>query len=93
MIAKIPKEAFNVDGVFDEERVKEGEELMMNDADGNQLMGFVEEIGEEFVIMDFNHPLADHNLHFVGEVLEVRDATAEELDHGHAHGPGGHHHH
>lgn len=93
MIAKIPKEAFHVDGVFDSERVKEGEELMMNDADGNQLMGFVQEIGEDFVIMDFNHPLADHHLHFVGEVLEIRDATVEELDHGHVHGPGGHHHH
>ncbi len=93
MIAKIPKEAFHVDGKFDEERVKEGEELMMNDADGNQLMGFVSEIGNDYVIMDFNHPLADHNLHFVGEVIDVREATSEELDHGHVHGPGGHHHH
>ncbi|MBL7936160.1 MAG: FKBP-type peptidyl-prolyl cis-trans isomerase [Bacteroidia bacterium] len=92
MIAKIPKEAFHVDGEFDSERVKEGEELMMNDADGNQLMGFVQEIGNDYVIMDFNHPLADHNLHFVGEVLSIREATAEELDHGHVHGPGGHHH-
>ncbi len=92
MIAKIPKEAFFVDGEFDAERVIEGEELMMNDADGNQLMGFVEEIGDNYVIMDFNHPLADHTLHFVGEVLSVREATAEELDHGHVHGPGGHHH-
>ena len=42
--------------------------------------------------MDFNHPLADHTLHFVGEVLSIRDASDEELDHGHVHGPGGHHH-
>lgn len=93
MITKIPKEAFNVDGKFDEERVKQGEELMMNDADGNQLMGLVEEIGDDYVVMDFNHPLADHHLHFVGEVIDVRDATTEELEHGHVHGPGGHHHH
>jgi FKBP-type peptidyl-prolyl cis-trans isomerase SlyD len=92
MIVKVPKEAFLVDGEFDSERVKEGEELMMNDAEGNQLMGFVEEIGNDFVKMDFNHPLADHNLHFVGEVLSVREATAEEIAHGHVHGPGGHHH-
>ncbi len=92
MIAKIPKEAFNVDGEFDSERVKEGEELAMNDEDGNQLMGYVEEIGDNYVIMDFNHPLADHTLHFIGEVLDIREATAEELDHGHVHGPGGHHH-
>lgn len=93
MIARIPKEAFHVDGAFDSERVKEGEELAMNDEDGNQLMGYVVEIGDEFVTMDFNHPLADHTLHFVGEVLDVRAASAEELDHGHVHGPGGHHHH
>jgi len=92
MIAKIPKNAFEVDGKFDTERVKEGEELMMNDADGNQLMGFVQEIGDDYVIMDFNHPLADHHLHFVGEVLDIREATAEEISHGHVHGPGGHHH-
>ena len=93
MITKIPKEAFYVDGVFDSERVKEGEELAMNDEEGNQLMGYVEEIGDDYVIMDFNHPLADHTLHFIGEVLSIRDASAEELDHGHVHGPGGHHHH
>jgi FKBP-type peptidyl-prolyl cis-trans isomerase SlyD len=92
MIAKIPKNAFEVDGKFDDERVKEGEELMMNDADGNQLMGFVQEVGDDYVVMDFNHPLADHHLHFVGEVLEVREASADEISHGHVHGPGGHHH-
>jgi len=93
MVVKIPKEAFHVDGKFDDARVKEGEELMMNDADGNQLMGFVVEIADNHVTMDFNHPLADHNLHFVGEVLDVREASAEEIAHGHVHGPGGHHHH
>lgn len=92
MIARIPKDAFNVDGIFDEERVVEGEELAMNDEDGNQLMGYVVEVGDEFVIMDFNHPLADNTLHFVGEVLDVRMASEEELDHGQVHGPGGHHH-
>ncbi len=92
MVTKIPKEAFHVDGIFDAERVIEGEELMMNDAEGNELMGFVSEIGDDYVIMDFNHPLADHHLHFVGEVLSIREATAEELDHGHVHGAGGHHH-
>jgi FKBP-type peptidyl-prolyl cis-trans isomerase SlyD len=42
--------------------------------------------------MDFNHPLAGKELHFEGEVLDVRSASQEELDHGHVHGPGGHHH-
>jgi FKBP-type peptidyl-prolyl cis-trans isomerase SlyD len=42
--------------------------------------------------VDGNHPLAGVELNFSVEVLEVRDATKEELDHGHVHGPGGHHH-
>ena len=42
--------------------------------------------------MDFNHVMAGKTLNFSVEVIEVRDATREELSHGHAHGPGGHHH-
>jgi len=42
--------------------------------------------------MDFNHPLAGTDLHFIGEILDIRQATADELAHGHVHGPGGHHH-
>ncbi len=91
-VVKVNKEAFIVDGKFDDARVKVGEDIAMHDQDGNQLIGKVLEIGAESVTMDFNHPLAGHDLHFVGEVLEVRDATAEELDHGHVHGPHGHHH-
>ena len=52
----------------------------------------VEVEGEE-VTLDGNHPLAGETLHFDVEILEVRDATEEELAHGHAHGPDGHHHH
>jgi FKBP-type peptidyl-prolyl cis-trans isomerase SlyD len=42
--------------------------------------------------MDFNHPLADQELHFSGKIISVRDASPEEMDHGHVHGEGGHHH-
>ncbi|HEY6484603.1 MAG TPA: peptidylprolyl isomerase [Steroidobacteraceae bacterium] len=45
----------------------------------------------DLVTIDANHPLAGRNLHFDVEIKDVRDATAEELAHGHAHGPGGHH--
>jgi FKBP-type peptidyl-prolyl cis-trans isomerase SlyD len=45
------------------------------------------------VLVESQHPLAGATLHFEVEVLEVRDATSEELSHGHPHGPDGHHHH
>jgi FKBP-type peptidyl-prolyl cis-trans isomerase SlyD len=44
------------------------------------------------VTVDANHPLAGLDLTFDVTVVEVRDATAEEVSHGHVHGPGGHHH-
>ncbi|MGZ3884036.1 MAG: FKBP-type peptidyl-prolyl cis-trans isomerase [Bacteroidia bacterium] len=91
-IVNVNREAFVVDGKFDDERIKVGEDIQMHDQDGNQLIGRVMEITGDHVTMDFNHPLAGFDLHFVGEVLDVREATAEELEHGHVHGPGGHHH-
>lgn len=45
------------------------------------------------VTLDANHPLAGVDLVFDTEIVEVREATADEIAHGHAHGPGGHHHH
>lgn len=47
----------------------------------------------ETVYLDGNHPLAGQDLTFDIEVVEIRPATQEEIDHGHAHGPHGHHHH
>ena len=52
----------------------------------------VTEIGDDVVTVDFNHALAGKSLKFNVEVVEIRDATEEEIAHGHAHGPGGHHH-
>lgn len=49
----------------------------------------VTEINDELVTVDFNHALAGKSLTFNVEVIEVRDATEEEISHGHAHGPGG----
>ena len=48
--------------------------------------------GKFNVDVDFNHPLAGVSLHYEITIEDVRPATSEELAHGHAHGPGGHHH-
>ena len=62
------------------------------EANGRMEIGTVENIEGEEVTLNFNHPLAGQTLHFDVEVMEVREATSEELDHGHVHGPGGHQH-
>ena len=49
-------------------------------------------ITEETITVDPNHPLAGETLHFEVTVDSLRDATEEEIAHGHPHGPGGHHH-
>ena len=57
----------------------------MMDGDGNRLNGVVVAVNTETVTMDFNHPLAGENLHFQGKIVEVREATSEEIQHGHIH--------
>lgn len=52
----------------------------------------VEKVGRFNVDVDANHPFAGKTLTFNIEIVDVREATAEELSHGHAHGVGGHHH-
>ena len=91
-VVKLPKDVFNVDGKFNEEDFPVGSMVPMTDQEGNMLRGRVLDIESDALIMDFNHPLAGHNLYFEGKIEMVRLATAEELDHGHVHGPGGHHH-
>ena len=59
---------------------------------GETLIVTVTEVSGDDVTVDGNHPLAGVQLNFDVKVIDVRDATAEEVDHGHAHGPEGHHH-
>lgn len=78
-IVDVPKNIFIVDGVFDEERFKPGTQVPMQTSSGQKLNGIVIEINENELRMDFNHPLAGVDLHFIGNIIEVRDATEEEL--------------
>ena len=60
--------------------------------EGGETVVTVVEVADDCITVDGNHELAGLTLHFDLKVLDVRDATPEEIDHGHAHGPGGHEH-
>jgi len=86
-IVDVPLEAFTVDGEIDSEILKVGNHIPMLDQSGNRLNGVVVKFDDKFVTMDFNHPLAGNDLHFSGKVVEIREASADELEHGHVHSP------
>ena len=67
--------------------------IPLHDNQGNRLMARVVEVNEKAVKVDLNHPMAGKDLHFSGKILNVREATADELNHGHAHGIDGTHTH
>jgi FKBP-type peptidyl-prolyl cis-trans isomerase SlyD len=52
----------------------------------------IQKVGMSVVDVDLNHPMAGKDLHFEVEIMDVREASAEELEHGHVHGDGGHQH-
>ncbi len=71
--------------------LEEGMQLQAQTPQGVQIFTIAEIKGDE-VTLDGNHPLAGEELNFKVKVMDVRKATQEELEHGHVHGPGGHHH-
>ncbi|MCQ2230695.1 MAG: FKBP-type peptidyl-prolyl cis-trans isomerase [Paludibacteraceae bacterium] len=79
LVLDLDREIFMTDGEFDHEHVQEGKIVEMINADGQRVNGIVLEIGKSKVKVDFNHPLAGENLNFKGKVLELRDATEEEI--------------
>jgi len=85
-IVDLPKNVFEVDGKFNKEIIFAGAKVPMKDEQGNEFDGFIIDITKNTVIVDFNHPMAGEDLYFEGRVLNVREATKEELEHGHVHG-------
>lgn len=79
-VLTLSKELFTIDGVFDSERVFVGNVVPMTTTDGQIVNAQVTDITEQEVTIDLNHPFAGEELHFTGKVLEVRDATADEID-------------
>lgn len=78
-LLELPKNIFEIDGKIDEGVLFEGNTLPMMDSSGNRLVGSVVSVGDEVVTMDFNHPLAGEIMHFEGTVMDVREASAEEI--------------
>lgn len=72
----------------DEIPMEPGVDLEMNDEDGHVVHGTILEVGKDTVKMDFNHPLAGKELNFEIKIVTIRDATSEELAHGHIHAAG-----
>lgn len=72
--------------------VREGMRLQAQTESGQVHSVVVTHVTDDTVTIDGNHPLAGETLHFDVEITQVRDASEEELSHGHVHGPGGHHH-
>lgn len=87
-VANLPKEMF--EGT---DMPEVGAILPLQDNQGNRFQGQVVSVVEDAVIVDLNHPMAGQELHFKGQIINVRPANPEELSHGHAHGPDGHHQH
>ena len=73
------------------EKIEEGMQFRANTEDGMRVFT-VTKIDGERITIDGNHPLADVELNFKVEVMDIRKASEEELSHGHVHGPGGHQH-
>jgi len=86
MKQEVPKELFG--GV---ENIEVGMQFQ-SETDEGPVLVTVMAISEEMVTVDGNHPLAGVHLNFDVTVREVREPTAEELEHGHVHGEGGHQH-
>lgn len=75
-----------------EGKLRPGQVVHLNTDDGG-ITATVVKVGKFSVDVDLNHPLAGQTVTFEIDIVDVREATDEEVAHGHAHGAGGHHHH
>lgn len=82
LVQKVPRTAFG------DQEIKPGMRFSTNQGG----VVTVTHVGIDGVTVDANHPLAGVELNFAVEVMDVREASKEEITHGHVHGPGGHHH-
>ena len=86
-VQAVPRSMFPEDS-----EISAGMQFHAQGPDGSHLLVTVVDVSDDQITVDGNHPLADVTLNFDISVVDVRAATREEIDHGHVHGPGGHHH-
>ena len=82
---RVPKKHFGA------QKLESGMQVMLQTNFGPRAVT-IQKVGMSVVDVDLNHPMAGKALHFDVEIVEVREATTEEIQHGHVHGDGGHHH-
>ena len=82
---RIPKKHFGA------QRLEPGMQVILQTNFGPRAVT-IQKVGMSVVDVDLNHPMAGKDLHFAIEIVDVREASAEEVEHGHVHGEGGHHH-
>ena len=88
MVQVVPRNMFESD-----HPVEEGIQFHAEGPEGDMLTVTVTKIEGDEITVDGNHPLAGIALNFDIKIAEVREASKEEIEHGHVHGPDGHHHH
>jgi FKBP-type peptidyl-prolyl cis-trans isomerase SlyD len=76
---------------FEGQPLQPGMQVVLNTNMGPRAVT-IEKVGMTVVDVDLNHPMAGKDLHFDIDIVDVREATPEELEHHHVHGDGGHHH-
>lgn len=87
MVQRVPKKYFQQG-----DRLKAGDVTVLALKDGGHRVVTVKKVGMTAIDVDLNHPMAGKDLSFDVEVTDVREASEEEIAHGHVHGPGGHQH-
>lgn len=87
MVQAVPRDMFD-----SEQEIEVGMQFHAQSPEGDMVVVTVTDVDKDDITVDGNHPLAGMNLNFGVKVVDVREATAEEMDHGHVHGPGGHQH-
>lgn len=87
MVMDVPREQFPKEATLEV-----GEVFQLGNDQGQVIMARIAKVSDASVTLDANHPLAGKKLFFEVEIAAIREASKEELEHGHAHGAGGHHH-